>query len=448
MYRAILFVTLATSAIALSRPGPATANPLAGVGAVATGGAHTCAVTAAGGVKCWGVFLSNTPMDIAGMTSGVVAAAAGDKHTCVLTAIGGVKCRGDNTAGQLGDGQACGHVLCNAPVDVSGLTSGVAAVSAGAAYTCALTTAGGVKCWGDNVSGQLGDGTTAGRSTPVDVVGLGSGVAAVSTGAGHTCALTTAGGVKCWGDNEGGRLGDAGACGPTCLTPVDAVGLFSGVAAVAAGGRHTCALTTAGGVKCWGSNLAGKLGDGTSEDRSTPADVVGLTSGVAAVAAGGAHTCALTTVDGVKCWGDNGGGQLGDGGACGPSCLTPVDTVGLFSGVAAIAAGGRHTCALTTAGGVKCWGDNQQGQLGDGTTMSRSAPVDVLGRDKTPVGDANCGGTVDSIDAALVLQLTAGLVPSLRCQGEADVNEDGRVNTIDAALILQYIAGLLHQLPA
>jgi alpha-tubulin suppressor-like RCC1 family protein len=455
----VLALTLSMTAVLLwPRPGPASAA--GDVTAVAAGDFHTCALTSEGGIKCWGenrwgqlgdgtTTNSNTPVDVAGLGSGVVAIAAGRQHTCAMTTAGGVQCWGRNAEGQLGDGTTDPSVGRTTPVDVAGLGSGVDAISAGRSHTCAVTTAGGVKCWGLNNRGQLGDGTTTDRLTPTDVPGLGSGVTAIAAGRQHTCAITTAGGLKCWGHNPWGQLGDDRSCGFICPTPVDVSGLTSGVAAVAAGDDHTCALTTAGGLKCWGVNNFGQLGDGRPTNSFTPVfDVLGLTSGVAAVAAGDDHSCALTTAGGVKCWGWNFYGQLGDGTTT--DRPTPVDASGLTSGVDAIAAGWAHTCAVTTAGGVTCWGENSDGQLGDGTATDRTAPVDVLGLKGAPpglLGDVNCDGFVNSIDAALVLQFSAGLIASLSCQGAADVNQDGTVNAIDAALILQYGAGLISNLP-
>ena len=182
----------------------------------------------------------------------------------------------------------------------------------GARHTCALTTAGGVKCWGWNISGQLGDGTTTNSSTPADVVGLASRVTAVSgTGGNYSCALTTAGGVKCWGSGSFGQLGDGTTTNSS--TPVDVVGLTSGVATVSATGSLTCAVTTAGGVKCWGWNRDGQLGDGTTTDRSTPVDVVSLTSGVAAVSVTDLHTCVLTTAGETSAGGETTLASLGTG---------------------------------------------------------------------------------------------------------------------------------------
>ena len=352
-----------------------------GVAAIAAGWYHTCALTSSGGGKCWGANSSgqlgdgtttwrSTPADVVGLGSGVAAIAPGYSHTCALTG-GGVQCWGRNGDGQLGDGTTTDR---STPVDVVGLASGVAAIAAGGSHTCALTSGGVVKCWGRNGDGQLGDGTTADSSTPLDVVALGSGVAAIAAGWDHTCALTGGGGGKCWGQNRYDQLGDGTTADRS--TPVDVVGLGSGVAAIAAGWGHTCALTGGGGVKCWGWNWHGQLGDGTTTDRSTPVDVVGLASGVAAIAPGYYHTCALTSGGGVQCWGDNEYGQLGDGTR--RDSRAPVAVVGLANGVAAITAGGEHTCALTSGGGVQCWGANSSGQLGDGTTTSRSTPVDVV----------------------------------------------------------------------
>ena len=200
------------------------------------------------------------------------------------------------------------------------------------------------------------------------MVGL-TGVRAVTATSRHACALTTSGGVKCWGVRlvveEGGS--------PYALTPYDVTGLTSGVAAVTAGWNHTCALTTAGGVKCWGSNTQGVVGDGTYIDRASPVDVVGLTSGATAIAAGAFHTCAVTSAATVVCWGDNSYGQLGEG-IHSPS---PV-AIPFLNGVRALAAGVRHTCALTTEG-IECWGDNTYGQLGDYSTTSSTTPVSVFG---------------------------------------------------------------------
>ena len=343
---------------------------------------HTCALTNSGGVKCWGwnghgalgdgtTTRRLVPVDTLGLTSGVSALALGVYQTCALSSSGGVKCWGWNEHGQLGDGTNTDRL---APVDVLGLLSGVSAITAGSRHACALSSGGAAKCWGHNLYGELGDGTTTDRFSPVDVVSLQSGVAAIAAGGEHTCALTTAGGVKCWGSNSFGQLGDGTQSGRH--VPADVLGLESGIVAISSGFRHTCALTLAGGVKCWGLNFHGQLGDGTIADRLAPVNVQGLASGMIGVSAGHEHTCGLTAAGGVMCWGSNLYGLLGDGST--DSRFTPTGVVGLLSGTSAVTAGGGHTCALTTNGGAKCWGRNDNGQIGDGSTSWRAVPVDVV----------------------------------------------------------------------
>jgi len=354
-----------------------------GVTAISAWGSHSCALTSPGGVQCWGrnnlgqlgngsTTNSSTPVAVTGLVGGVAAISAGQFHTCALTSVGGVRCWGYNAFGELGNSS---NANSSTPVAVTGLTSGVAAISVRELHSCALTSSGGAKCWGANNSGQLGNGGTMKSSTPVAVTGLASGVAAISAGEAHTCALTGAGGVQCWGSNTYRQLGNGGTTNSS--TPVAVAGLASGVLAVSAGQRHTCALTSAGGVQCWGRNNAGQLGNGSTTDSPTPVAISSLTSGVAAISAGNLHSCALTSAGGVQCWGYNNAGQLGNGGTTNSSTPVPVTT--LDSGVTAVSAGGSHSCALTSAGGVQCWGYNGPGQLGNGGTTNSSTPVAVSG---------------------------------------------------------------------
>lgn len=161
-------------------------------------------------------------------------------------------------------------------------------------HTCALTASGAVKCWGHGGYGQLGNGSYTHANVPVDVTGLASGVIAITASHGNSCALTTGGGVKCWGYNITGQLG-LGSSGGSAAVPVDVMGLANGVIAISADGFHSCALTTLGGVKCWGYNAYGQLGSGSNTDAYVPVEVTGLASGVIAISADRFHSCALTT---------------------------------------------------------------------------------------------------------------------------------------------------------
>jgi alpha-tubulin suppressor-like RCC1 family protein len=345
----------------------------AGQSTLAAGNSHSCALTKAGGVECWGGNLSgqlgdgtltsrSTRVAVSGLASGVVAVAAKVNQTCALTLAGAVHCWGAVVGSRV-------------PVAVPGLSSGVVAIATGQFHICALTSGGAVKCLGDNSAGQLGDGTTTNRPSPVPVSGLSRGVVAITAGSFHSCALTGAGAVKCWGSNFTGELGDGTIVDR--LAPVVVSGLSSGVVAIAAGHTHSCALLRTGAVKCWGSNQSGKLGDGTTTTRLTPVAVSGLSTGVAAITAGALHSCAVKGSGGARCWGSNVNGAIGDGTTV--DRATPVAVSGLSSGVVAIVAGGFHSCALTRAGAARCWGANGFGAIGDGTTTGRPTPTAVLG---------------------------------------------------------------------
>jgi len=351
---------------------------------------HSCALTTSRGVKCWGhngrirvgdmTGVNEPPISVSGLSSDIAAIAMGAYHTCALTTNGGILCWGENFSGQLGNGGGIGE---GPPVSVSGLSSGVMAIAANGAQTCALTVGGSVLCWGATVITEPGPNPFW-QSTPVPVAGLNSDIIAITVGnsntdghmwqPGHLCALTTQGAVKCWGKNYYGQLGD----GTTehSNMPVDVQGLGSGVAAIAAGAYHACALMTNGSVMCWGNNAVGQLGNDTSmKTASMPVPVQGLSSSVTAITAGNDHTCAVMTNGGVECWGANSYGQLGNG-TTAEVQSTPVPVSNLSS-VVAIAAGARHTCALTTTGTVKCWGYDILGQLEDGNLWS-TTPVDIM----------------------------------------------------------------------
>ncbi|HUK95678.1 MAG TPA: PASTA domain-containing protein [Gaiellaceae bacterium] len=363
---------------------PALARTAAGKAtAIAAGGGHTCAVTTAGAVKCWGYNSHgqvgdgtktdrHAPVAVSGLGSGVAGVAAGGLHTCAITRTGGVACWGANHSGQLGDGTTDDRL---APVVVSDVGSGVTEIAAGASHTCALTGAGGVDCWGGNGNGQLGDGTTNDHHVPGGVQGLVGLAYAVAAGGAHSCAITgPQRTVVCWGANGQGQLGDG--TGLDKHMPAYAQAL--GEAGVVAGDAHTCTFPTGGPyLACFGAGGHGQLGYGGTANFLSPIAVVAFMQGVLAVAAGGNHTCAITPAHGVECWGANDHGQLGDGTTT--ERHQPVAVSGLTSGVATIAAGFSHTCALRTTGTILCWGYNGQGQLGDGTTTDRLTPVPVLG---------------------------------------------------------------------
>ena len=289
-------------------------------------------------------------------------------------AIGNILAWGANGAGQLGNGTFSFGATVT-PGQVLNLT-GAAAISAGSYHSLALLSDGSVWAWGNNESGQLGNGDPTGddRDTPGPVQNL-TGVVAIAAGRLHSMALTSDGKVWAWGDNADGELGTGGGFSST---PVQVMGL-TGVVAIAAGGFHSMALTSDGNVWAWGDNTYGGLGDGTTTNRTTPVQVSGL-AGVVAIAAGYYHGLALKSDGTVWAWGENLYGQLGNGLTTNSSVPVPVSTSSGLTGVVAIAAGGDgayHSLAEKTDGTVWAWGHNAYGQLGNGSTADTNMPVQV-----------------------------------------------------------------------
>ena len=285
---------------------------------------------------------------------------------------------GSNSSGQLGNGTVTNRLI---PTAISGGLS-FTTVAAGATHACALTAEGSAYCWGDNVFGQLGNGVGgagANQSIPTAVT-MPTGVTFTSIAAGgrHTCALTAAGAGYCWGRNNFGQLGNGSTAEVVSIpTPVT---MPTGVTftTITAGSAHTCALTAADAGYCWGSNNSGQLGNGTVTNGLIPTPVT-MPTGVTftTITAGRLLTCALTAAGASYCWGENTDGQVGNGTTTTPQTAPILVAGGLtFS---SITAGGFHTCALTATSLAYCWGGNGTGQLGIGTLINSSAPTAVSG---------------------------------------------------------------------
>jgi len=259
------------------------------------------------------------------------------------------------------------------PEQVWSLETGTVSLSAGENHTCAVTSAGELKCWGLNGNGQLGNGATNPLSFPNEVWGLDKDVVAVSAGTGHTCSLTAKGKVMCWGLNTSGQIGDGTQANR--LVPTQVAGLESGAIAVTAGANHNCILTAAGEIKCWGQNTQGQLGNGTTTASTIPVLVKGIDPGAIAVSAGTAHTCAFMADGKAMCWGQNTNGRLGIGSTTASHEPAQVVNLTADADVVAIAAGNAHSCAISLVEGLVCWGYNNYGQLGNGTTTASNVPV-------------------------------------------------------------------------
>lgn len=363
--------------------------PLRDIKQVVIGGFHSCAITNAGSLKCWGNnFMGQLgdnhsqnwvpfPTDPIGMQSGVKMVALGENHTCALMDAGNVFCWGADNKGQLGDDSPLADKYV--PTAVSALGTDVAFIGAGREHTCAVMTNGSVRCWGNDFSGQLGNGAPMTDSpVPVALPALAGGIRTVVGGYTHTCALTTAGAVLCWGDDTYGQLGDGNGASSS-PSPVPVLGLASGVIAIAAGGTHNCALLSNGDFDCWGSDSFGQQGNSLPlSDSFTPQQLTGLSGIVTGFAAGFGHVCIAAIGGSARCWGWDGNGQLGNGGA--DENLPVYSSVIPFeSDITSISAGYAHTCTSHENGEVMCWGSDQAQGLGNGPSfLSSSLPGKVI----------------------------------------------------------------------
>jgi alpha-tubulin suppressor-like RCC1 family protein len=365
------------------------------------------------------------------LLQGVRQVAVGGSHACALLADGNVACWGNNASGQVGqplddlppsaDAPAGIVVIEPFPRIVPGLTApgiSVTAIAVGASHSCARRSDAQVWCWGSNSANQLGR-TSVGSSTPAPVLANDdsplAAVNAIAAGAEHSCAIVGANNtLYCWGSNVGGQLGNNTTNPRTRAAAVlSAPGgpVFSGVGNVATGMASSCALLVTGlftgEVRCWGGNVGGELGSGDLNPYLTPRKITAFQA-FGSLSLGAGHACAAL-FSGGYCWGDNSSGQLGQG-AAGSPVLNPA-AVATPLAFQSVASGYLHNCAVRSDATVACWGGNSVGQLGDGTTDSRSSPTAVAGLrgvrqvSANPIGGTTCvvaGSKTDGSDAAVL----------------------------------------------
>lgn len=322
----------------------------------------------------------------------------GQLHACALAANGGVKCWGWNVDGLLGNGT---NVSSNTPVQVDGMNEAIS-VSAALNHTCALLKTGTIKCWGLSPFGALGDGTTTQRYSPVSVSGINS-ATSIATGLWHSCAVAEGGSVKCWGYGYDGQLGDGTA--RDSLIPVTVTGITN-AKAVAAGQWHSCALLTDGTVKCWGKWFRG-IKSGDDQVYKTPVVMEGI-SNAASISLGNTHSCVLSGNGSIRCWGDNDFGQLGSAPVPPYNSLAPADVVGISSATV-LTAGNQSTCAVLQGGGVQCWGRNAASGFGvDGGAFEGAhtyLPTDL----NSLTGSASLGVSQSSTGYICAMRATGGV---------------------------------------
>ena len=343
---------------------------------VSGGNDQTCGVTTAQRLYCWGRLAGTGNVDDKTSRPILVAGnilfsqvSVGYFHACALATTRLLYCWGLNGSGEVGDGTT---TMRPTPVPVAGGRR-FRQVSAGLSFTCATTYSDNVPyCWGDNSRGQLGDGSLSERRTPTRVVGSHQ-FNQVATGWYHACGITPDRRAYCWGHNRYGQLGD-GQDVPRRTKPVPVAG-GNQFRQIAAGFEHTCAVTSDSQAFCWGNGRTGAVGDGKTILRYAPRAVAAGGLRFERVTTGFTYSCGEGAGNLAYCWGTNGRGYLGDG------TTTPrLKPVAVSGGLrfTQLEAGDIHACGVTGSGAAYCWGLNQVGQLGDGTTNESHVPVRVV----------------------------------------------------------------------
>ena len=372
-----------------------TNDPQSARGRIAAGFRHTCAITNDNAVWCWGSNASRqlgvSAATVSAWTSAPVRSAvlpdsrvpvqvtAGSNHTCVRASDGSVWCWGENGSGQLGNGLATNA----ATPQQAQLPALATQIAAGGVNTCAVLVDDSLHCWGANDVGQVGIGSTVSpQTTPQRITMVPSTftVRDIEVGDVHVCAASTTGAMRCWGLAANGRLGSSSQS--DAWLPQSTASLGGTASVVAAGQAHSCVVLQASTLKCFGSNSSGQLGQNISTTSNDVPTTVVFGDNVDAVSAGSDFTCGLSSTGSVKCFGSNHKGQLANG----STSFTPRPEAQGVTGldtdqVVALVAGDLHACAVVSTGAVKCWGSNEYGQVGVDTSrapQSSAATVGVL----------------------------------------------------------------------
>ncbi len=348
---------------------------------VASGASYTCALLSDNSVQCLGLGTSGqigngttsstAAVVVSGFAGTVASIFSGQSTSCAILTTGAVQCWGQGTEGELG-----GTTNSSTPVTIAGLpASPVINLAMGNGFVCAQLQSGAVYCWGDNTNGELGNGTNTASAAPVLVQGLSSGVTGLSAGGATVCATMSTGSVNCWGAGTSGQLGNGASTDSN--VPVAATGI-STATEVSVGSSQSCAVLQNLTMVCWGSGTLGQLGTGSTTSSSTPVAASAFATGILNVTATGDSTCVEYATGSVACVGANNYGQLGNGTTSATATTTPQTITGLTS-VGDFSGSSDHECVLVTIDNYKCWGRNNQGQLGDGTTTDSSTPVAASG---------------------------------------------------------------------